>query len=157
MKYLSPQQVLAIHDQMIKRFGGSFGTRDIGLLESAVLRCQTSFDDQDLYDGIFEKAAALLQSLLKNHPFVDGNKTSLLLRNKRTALTLAGIFLKINGYRLANTHNEEVKFAIRVDNENLSIEKIATWLKKNSKPATSDIGVLVILISLSDIAVILRR
>jgi len=127
LKYLSPQQVLAIHDQMIKRFGGSFGTRDIGLLESAVLRCQASFDGQDLYAGLFEKAAALLQSLLKNHPFVDGNK--------RTALTSAGIFLEMNGYHLMNTHNEEVKFAIRVDNENLSIEKIAAWFKKNSKPA----------------------
>lgn len=127
MKYLTPQQVLAIHDQTIKRFGGSFGVRDIGLLESATLRCQASFDGRDLYRDIFEKTAALLQSLLKNHPFVDGNK--------RTALTSAGIFLKMNGYNLINTHDEEVKFVLRVDNETLTLKEIATWLKKNSKPS----------------------
>lgn len=125
VKYLAPQQVLAIHNQMIKRFGGSFGVRDMGLLESAVGRPQASFDGQDLYVDIFDKAAALLQSLLKNHPFVDGNK--------RTALTSAGVFLKINGYKLVNAHKEEVAFAIRVDNEHLSIEEITKWLKKNSR------------------------
>lgn len=125
VNYLTPQQVLAIHDRMIRRFGGSHGIRDVGLLESAVGRPQATFDGNDLYPTIFEKASALLQSLLKNHPFVDGNK--------RTALTSAGIFLKMNGYRLMNTHKEEVKFAVSVDNEHLSLEQIASWIKKNSK------------------------
>lgn len=125
MKYLTPHQVLAIHYQMIKRFGGSHGLRDLGLLESAVLRPQASFGGNDLYQNVFDKAAALLQSLLKNHPFVDGNK--------RTALTSAGFFLKINGYRLINSHQEEVNFVIRVDNENLTLEQIAKWLKKHSQ------------------------
>ena len=124
VKYLTPQQVLAIHDRMIKRFGGSHGLRDIGLLESAVFRPQASFDGKDLYVSVFDKAAALLQSLLKNHPFVDGNK--------RTALTSAGIFLKINGYTLINTHEEEVAFAVSVDNGHLPLEQIASWLKKNA-------------------------
>lgn len=125
MKYLTPQQVLAIHDQAVRRFGGSHGIRDTGLIESAVARPQASYAGKDLYQGIFNKAAALLQSLLKNHPFVDGNK--------RTALSSAGIFLKMNGYNLQNTHSEEVKFAIRVDNEHLNLEEISSWLKKNSK------------------------
>ena len=125
MKYLTPQQVLAIHDQMVKRFGGSIGVRDIGLVESAVARPQATFDGVDLYDTIFDKAAALLQSLLKNHPFVDGNK--------RTALTSAGIFLKMNGYNLKNYHEEEVEFGVNVDNKHLSIEEISAWLKKHSK------------------------
>ncbi len=125
MKYLTPQQILAIHDRVVRRFGGSFGVRDIGLVESAVYRPQASFDGVDLYKTIFEKAGALLQSLLKNHPFVDGNK--------RTALTSAAIFLKINGFKLINTHKEEVEFAIKVDNEHLGLEQIATFLKKNSK------------------------
>lgn len=110
---------------MIKRFGGSGGLRDLGLLESTVGRPQASFDGDDLYKTIFDKAAALFQSLLKNHPFVDGNK--------RTALASSGIFLKINGYRLTNTHEEEVEFAVSVDNQNLSFEEIAQWLEKNSK------------------------
>ena len=72
--FLTVAQVLLIHDQMVKRFGGSSGVRDLGLIESAVARPKSSFDGQYLYSTIFDKAGALLQSLLKNHPFVDGNK-----------------------------------------------------------------------------------
>ena len=122
--FLSTPQVLLIHDQMVKRFGGSLGVRDLGLVESAVARPQASFDNQDLYQTIFDKAAALLQSLLKNHPFTDGNK--------RTALTSAGLFLKKNDYKLVNQHKEEVEFAVRVDNGNLTIEQISKWLKEHS-------------------------
>jgi len=125
VKYLNPSQVLAIHYKMVKLFGGSHGLRDVGLLESAVFRPQASFDGKDLYLTIFDKAAALLQSLLKNHPFVDGNK--------RTALTSAGIFLKINGYNLINAHKEEVEFAVKVDNQNLTLKEISAWLEKHSK------------------------
>ena len=109
---------------MVKRFGGSFGVRDLGLVESAVARPQSSFDSQYLYISIFDKAAALLQSLLKNHPFVDGNK--------RTALTSAGLFLKKDGYKLMNQHKEEVEFAVRVDNGNLTVEQISKWLKDHA-------------------------
>ena len=125
MKYLTPQKALFIHDQVVKRTGGSHGVRDIGLVESAVYRPQATFDGDELYAGIFDTAAALLQSLLKNHPFVDGNK--------RTALTSAGLFLRLNGYKLINAKKEEVEFAIKVDNEHLSIEEISKWLEKNSK------------------------
>lgn len=124
MKYLTPQQVLLIHDQMVKRFGGSHGVKDLGLVESAVYRPQATYAGQDLYANIFDKAAALLQSLLKNHPFVDGNK--------RTALTSAGVFLKINGFNLINGHDEEVEFGLSVDNRHLSLEEISAWLKKHS-------------------------
>lgn len=122
--YLTVAQVLFIHDRMVKLFGGSHGVRDLGLVESAVGRPQSSFGGEDLYPDIFSKAAALLQSLLKNHPFVDGNK--------RTALSSAGIFLKENGWKLKNKHKEEVEFAVKVDNQNLSLEEIASWLKDNS-------------------------
>ncbi len=125
INYLNVPQVLAIHDQAVRRFGGSFGVRDIGLVESAIARPRATYDGNDLYRDIFDKTAALLQSLLKNHPFVDGNK--------RTALSSAGIFLKMNGYSLQNKHEEEVKFAIKVDNEHLSLEEISSWLKRNSK------------------------
>lgn len=124
IKFLSTTQVLAIHDQMVKRFGGSFGVRDLGLIESAVARPQSGFGGQYLYTNIFDMAAALLQSILKNHAFVDGNK--------RTALTSAGIFLKLNEVNLINSHKEEVNFAVRVDNQNLSLEEISKWLKDHS-------------------------
>lgn len=122
--FLTINQVLFIHDQMVKRFGGSHGIRDLGLIESAVARPQATFAGKYLYKTIFDKAAALLQSLLKNHAFVDGNK--------RTALTSAGLFLWKNGYRLINNHTKEVEFAIKVDNGNLTIEQISKWLKGHS-------------------------
>lgn len=125
INYLSTTQVLAIHDQMIKRFGGSSGIRDITLLESAVARPQASFDQKDLYSEIFEKTAALMESLLKNHPFIDGNK--------RTALTSTGIFLQMNGYRLKNYHEDEIVFALEVANQRMGIEKITLWLKDHSE------------------------
>lgn len=118
-------RVLAIHDLMVKRFGGSFGVRDLGLIESAVARPQAGFGGEYLYKNIYDMAAALLQSLLKNHPFVDGNK--------RTALTSAAIFLKLNNIRLKNYHEEEVIFAVSVDNEKLSLEEIAEWLEEHTE------------------------
>jgi len=127
VKYLTPYKVLFIHDQVVKRTGGSQGVRDLGLVESAVYRPQATFDGKDLYIDIFDKAAALLQSLLKNHPFIDGNK--------RTALTSAGLFLRLNGYKLINAKIEEVEFAIKVDNQNLDISDISQWLKSHSKKA----------------------
>lgn len=125
MKYLTVAQVLAIHDQMVKRFGGSHGIRDIGLIESAVARPRGGFGEEEFYRDVFQKAAALLQSLLKNHAFVDGNK--------RTSLTSAAIFLKINGYDFRNSGKEEIEFAIKVDNENLTLEQIAAFLKFHTK------------------------
>lgn len=127
--FLTTQLVLFIHDQMVKRFGGSFGVRDLGLIESAIARPQATFDGKHLYASIFDKAAALLQSLLKNHPFIDGNK--------RTALTASGLFLKRNGYKLKNEHKSEVEFAVRVDNGNLTVEQISKWLKEHSVKITS--------------------
>lgn len=125
MKYLTPEQVLLIHDAVIKRTGGSFGVRDVGLMESAIFRPQASFDENDLYVTIFEKAAALLHSLLKNHPFIDGNK--------RTAFTSCGLFLQLNGYHLINRHKESVEFALRVEDQSLSFEEIVAWLAENTK------------------------
>lgn len=109
---------------MVKRFGGSLGIRDLGLVESAVARPKTTFGGEYLYKSIFDKSSALLQSLLKNHPFVDGNK--------RAALTSSGLFLKKNGYKLINSHQAEVEFAVKVDNGNLTIDQISKWLKEHS-------------------------
>ena len=112
---------------MVKRFGGSHGIRDLGLIESAVERPKATFDGIDLYPDIFTKAAALMHSLLKNHAFVDGNK--------RTAYSSCGVFLKMNGYKLLNMDKESLEFAMNVENNSLELEEIAAWLKKNTEKA----------------------
>jgi death-on-curing protein len=90
--YLSLGAVLYLHEQLIKAFGGSLGIRDQGGLKSALARPRSTFGGQPLYPSLLEKAAALLESLCLNHPFVDGNK--------RVAYAAAGLFLELNGWRL---------------------------------------------------------
>ena len=90
MQYLSPEQVLFIHARLIAETGGEHGVRDIGLLQSAVARPKATFDNKELYPDVANKAAALMESLINNHPFVDGNK--------RTGITAAVLFLRINNY-----------------------------------------------------------
>lgn len=123
-KFLTIAQVLAIHEIVVNRYGGSPGIRDLGSLKASVERAKTTYSKRDLYPTIFEKAAAIMQSIIKNHPFVDGNK--------RTALTSAGIFLELNGWKMKNTHQEEMKFTLKIDKENLPVKQIAKWLKENS-------------------------
>lgn len=110
---------------MVKRFGGSHGVRDLGLIESAVERPRMTLDGKDLYPDVFLKAATLMHSILKNHAFVDGNK--------RTAYSSCGIFLKLNGYKLENMHKRSLEFAMNVENNSLELEQISKWLKKHSK------------------------
>src|SRR5713101_4500963 len=85
--YLTVAEVLAMHADLIERYGGTQGVRDQGLLEAALYRPQTGY-----YADLIEEAAALWESLSQNHPFVDGNK--------RVAVTVTPAFLRVNGYRL---------------------------------------------------------
>ena len=85
--YLTTTDVLSIHAVLLQRYGGAAGIRDMGGLESAVFRPQSGY-----YQDIVEEACALLESLLVNHPFVDGNK--------RTAFAACSVFLHINGCRV---------------------------------------------------------
>lgn len=86
-EYLTVPEVLAIHSILIQRYGGTNGTRDHGALESALFRLQSGY-----YVDIVTEAAALMESLAINHPFVDGNK--------RVAFAATDIFLRMNGYRI---------------------------------------------------------
>lgn len=104
--------------------GGSHGLRDLGLLESAVARPQSSFGSQDLYPTIFLKAASLIHGLLKNHPFVDGNK--------RSAVFSVMTFLELNNYQFKASQKEVVSFVLEVENGNLQLEEIAKWLKEHT-------------------------
>ena len=88
IQFLSVDEAIAIHERLIERFGGKSGIRDKGLLESALFRPQTGY-----YDDIAELAAALFESLILNHAFVDGNK--------RVAFFVTDTFLRLNGWKLS--------------------------------------------------------
>lgn len=126
--YLSLDEVLAIHDDMVERYGGSFGIRDLGLIQSAIARPQASFGGDDLYPTIIDKAAALFHSLIFNHAFTDGNK--------RTSLTSTARFLYLNRYELKADEKELIDFPLRVENKHLDIEEISKWLKMHTKKMT---------------------
>ena len=122
MRYLTAEQALFIHSRLIDETGGVHGIRDLGLLQSAVSRPKATFGSKDLYPDIFHKAAALLESLIKNHSFIDGNK--------RTAITAAGIFLQSNGYHLKTTQKELELFTIKAATSKISFEDAVEWFKK---------------------------
>lgn len=124
MKYLTTEDVLLLHHLSIEKSGGSHGLRDAGLLDAAVHRPQATFAGEDLYPTLFDKAGALCHSLIKNHAFVDGNK--------RTSLLSAMTFLELNGYVFMCGQEELVAFGLKIDNENVSSDGIASWLKAHS-------------------------
>jgi death-on-curing protein len=123
--YLTPEQVLFLHSRLISTIGGGHGVRDIGMLLSALGRTQATFDGKELYPDIMLKAAALIDSLVRNHPFVDGNK--------RTAITASALFLRLNGYLLQVENREMVRFAFACAQSQLSLVEIAEWFRKYSK------------------------
>ncbi len=123
--YLTLPQILFLHARLIDETGGSHGLRDLGLLESAGARPQATFDGNDLYPDLFSKAAALMDSLINNHPFVDGNK--------RTGITATGLFLQRNGYRLTATNAELETFTLQVAGQRINITDIAVWLQAHSQ------------------------
>ena len=108
---------------MIKKHGGSFGVRDQNMLESAVHRPFATYGGEDLYPDIYLKCSALIQSIVKNHPFVDGNK--------RTAFVSAYSVLLKNNIRISASEIEVVKFMVDVANKNLSVDEISSWLKSH--------------------------
>lgn len=124
MRYLTVKDVLLLHELAIEKSGGSHGLRDFKLLDSATARPKSTFAGRSLYPNIFSKAAALCHSLIKNHPFIDGNK--------RTGLLAAMTFLELNNYQILAKQKEIVRFVLKIDQENIGIEEIARWLKSHS-------------------------
>ena len=114
MIYLSPEQLLFLHARLIDETGGSQGVRDLNMLLSALGRPGASYDNRDLYPDIYTKVAALMDSLIRNHPFLDGNK--------RTGIIAAVIFLRMNGYQLEATNTELEEFTLGVAKSKHRIE-----------------------------------
>lgn len=115
-EYVTTADALFFHKQLIERYGGASGVRDIGALEAALHRPQTGY-----YESIIQEAAALLESLIQNHPFVDGNK--------RVAFAVMDVFLRINGYRItADSHTIHAAMMEFFEQRTFDLEHLVPWL-----------------------------
>ncbi len=121
---ISVKQAMQIHSIAIKKFGGAEGVRDTGALDSALARPFQTFGGSDLYPTLFEKAAAIGESIIMNHPFVDGNK--------RTGYLLLEAILRNEGYKINSSDNDLYTFVINISTGALSFEGIVEWLKANT-------------------------
>jgi death-on-curing protein len=123
--YLSLKQILLLQERQLRAFGGSAGLRDRGGLESAVARPQMTFGGEDLYPDLPEKAAALMHSLVANHPFVDGNK--------RVGAMAAELFLAINRVQLVASDQEVIETTLAVARGEVSAEALAIWIRQRTR------------------------
>jgi death-on-curing protein len=122
VQFLSLDEVLAIHDRLIEKFGGGTGIRDHGLLESALYRPQSGY-----YESLEEMATALFESLVLNHPFVDGNK--------RVAFFSTDVFLRLNGWKLQVKAKSAYTFLMNLfETDRYDFEHILPWIRSSLKP-----------------------
>jgi death on curing protein len=121
---ITKEEILLIHDQVVKLHGGANGVRDMNGLESAIARPYQSFGGDDLYPSCFEKSAAIGESIIMNHPFVDGNK--------RTGYVLMELVLRLENVRIIATDEQLYQFVIDISTGEKRFEEIAEWLKANS-------------------------
>ncbi len=121
MRYLTVGEVLGIYNRVIKQSGGGVGIRDLGALESAVAQPRMTFNGEELYRTIVEKASALGFSLIQNHPFIDGNK--------RAGHAAMEIFLMLNGFEISASVDEQVEIILGVASGKISREVFTNWLQ----------------------------
>ncbi len=120
IQFLSLDEAVAIHARLIEKFGGANGIRDLGLLESALYRPQTGY-----YDNLLHMSSALFESLLMNHPFIDGNK--------RTAFFMTDVFLRINGIKLNVQAIAAHDFIVnQLENKQANLQILHEWLQNNT-------------------------
>jgi len=122
---ITVKKVLAIHQILIKEFGGSEGVRDQGGLESAISRPFQTFGEQALYPTPIDKSAAIIESIVKNHPFVDGNK--------RTGYVLMRLVLMQANLDIEATQEEKYEFVMKIARGELGFEAIRDWIQQNLK------------------------
>jgi len=119
------EEVIAIHNKAIERFGGKINIRDIPLLESALNRPFATFDGIDLYTTVIDKAAAVSESIIKNHPFHDGNK--------RIGFLILIAILNKNNIDFVADENSIYDFIIAIAEGKLDFDQIVQWLKDNTE------------------------
>ena len=119
------KEVEHIHKLLIDTFGGSHGVRDLSALLSALARPFQTFDNKELYPTPIDKAASLLESIVSNHPFIDGNK--------RTAYVLARLFLLQNRMDIKASQQDKYEFVMSIASGKMRFEEILSWIEKHSK------------------------
>ncbi len=124
-RFLTLEEVIEIHADQIERYGGSPGIRDLGLLESATAMPQAGIGDQYFHTDLFEMAAAYLFHIVRNHPFVDGNK--------RVGAAAALVFLRLNGVRVGVTNPALVKVVLDVAQGKTGKAAVAEFFRKNAR------------------------
>lgn len=122
MILISKEQVLKIHSSLIKETGGIDGMRDENLLDSALNSPFQTFDSKELYPEFSGKAAQLSFSIIKNHPFLDGNK--------RIGVHIMLVFLALNNVKLLYTQKELIDFGLKVADSSLSKDDLKNWIQK---------------------------
>ena len=119
VKFLANDELFEIHARLIESFGGESGLRDPGLLESALFRPQTGY-----YEDLAEMGAALFESLIMNHPFVDGNK--------RIAFFATDVFFRLNGYKLEVSASQAHPFLIGLlEAGKCDYENLLPWIRQS--------------------------
>jgi death-on-curing protein len=121
--FLTVDDIIESHQNQIDTYGGSYGIRDIGLLESAIGQPEASFGGEYLHADIFEMAAAYIYHLVMNHPFVDGNK--------RVGLEAALIFLEINNENLNASDEELVDLVLKTTAGQVGKREIAEFFRSH--------------------------
>ena len=119
------KSVINLHDKILAKYGGASGVRDSNLLDSALNRPFQTFGGEDLYSSFYEKAAAVIQSIIINHPFVDGNKRIGYYMARAIFLNYA---LDINA-----SENDKYDFVIAIAQGKLEVEEIANWFLQHTK------------------------
>ena len=125
MKFLSLTEVLAIHRDQVSRYGGTTGIRDIELLKSALGIPMATFGGEFLHTDVFEMAAAYLFHLVKNHPFLDGNK--------RVGAVAALVFLLLNGHDFDAPEDDLVEMVLSVAQGQIDKAEVAVFIRRWSK------------------------
>jgi len=125
--FLTLDEVLALHDDLIERYGGASGIRDLNLLSSALGTPQATFEGQFLHESLPEMAAAYLFHLAKNHPFIDGNK--------RTALAASLAFLWLNDVRIAAEEGDLFDLVLAVADGKSTKAQAAVFIERHAEPA----------------------
>ena len=122
---ISLSEILKLHELSIQKYGGSHGVRDEGLLDSAIARSFQTFGGEDLYASAIEKAAAIAESLIINHPFVDGNK--------RAGFLAMLAVLKMGKKNLIANEEDAYQFTITISTGAIRFDQIVEWLKNNTQ------------------------